>query len=243
VCAALLCLARIGGAQAIQTDNSDPLPNAPSAAMALEADQPKSGSTPDARPVAPRYHKYIGARQSSVPFAYEDKMAFGLHDAFSLASVGIWVLSGSWGTAINSSPNYGQSWTGMGQRIGAAAIRDTSETLLVDSVFAPLFHEDPRYYQMGKRAGFGHRFLYAVTRPLITRSDSKGTVPNTALLAGDLGSIALTNAYYPQRNRGFSQTGKSFGLSLGAIALGDAFQEFKLDALNDYRDWRDKRQK
>ena len=231
IAAFVVGLSRVGAGQSLDVRD---FPDAPSAAIAWadSADAPaKTVTAPDRRPVAPRYHKYIAASQRSVPFAYEDKMAFGLRDAFSLPSVGIWILAGSWQTMINSSPNYGQSWTALGQRIGAASIRDTSETLLVDSVFAPLFHEDPRYYQMGKRAGYAHRFIYAVTRPLITRSDSQGTVPNTALLAGDLGSIVLTNAYYPQRNRGFSQTGKSFGFSLGAIALGDAFQEFKLDAL------------
>ena len=225
--------------QSVKADGTDGLPDAPSAAIAT----PAEGETkPDSRPLAPKYHKYIGAEQQAVPFAAEDKMQFGLHDAFSLWSVGIWGLAGSWQTAINGSPNYPQSWTGLGQRVGAAAIRDTTETLLVDSLFAPMFHEDPRYYQMGKRAGHVHRFLYAVTRPLITRSDAQGTVPNTALLAGDLGAILLTNAYYPQRNRGVSQTCKSYGLSLGAIALGDAFQEFKFDVLDAWRERREKRQ-
>jgi hypothetical protein len=33
-----------------------------------------------------------------------------------------------------------------GERLGAAGIRDTVQGVFTDSVFAPLLHEDPRYY-------------------------------------------------------------------------------------------------
>ena len=88
---------------------------------------------------------------------------------------------------------------------------------------------------MGARHGIVYRTLYAVTRPLITRTDSGQSAPNYALLAGDLSGTILTNAYYPAQNRGVEKTAVSFGRSLGAIALGNAFHEFKGDVLRDWR--------
>ena len=41
-----------------------------------------------------------------------------------------------------------------GERLGAAGIRDTTQGVFTDSVFAPLLHEDPRYYMAGQSVQF-----------------------------------------------------------------------------------------
>jgi hypothetical protein len=43
-------------------------------------------------------------------------------------------------------------------------------TLMTNSVFPTLLHQDPRYFQLGK-AGTWHRAMYAVSQIFITRSD------------------------------------------------------------------------
>ena len=110
------------------TSSSAMLPDAPSA-------------TPvDAQAVSPKakkYDKYIPALERAVPFVVEDKMKFGLHDAISVSSLEVWTLAATYEQVINGTPNYGQTLDGYGQRLGAAALRDTSDTLLVDTVFAP----------------------------------------------------------------------------------------------------------
>ena len=56
----------------------------------------------------------------------------------------------SYEQALNGSPNYGTDAGAYGQRVGAAAIRDASQTIFSDSIMAPILREDPRYYVMGK---------------------------------------------------------------------------------------------
>jgi hypothetical protein len=101
-----------------------------------------------------------------------------------------------------------------------------------ESIFAPVFHEDPRYYVMGKGHNFFKRAIYAGTRVIITRTDDGHTTPNFSLLAGDAAGAALTTTYYPPANTSFSEGAKTFGGSLGGSALGFVVTEFLDDALH-----------
>ena len=131
----------------------------------------------------------------------------------------------------NGSPNYGTDRGAFGERLGAAAVRDTSETLVSECVLAPLFREDPRYYRMGPGHNFFVRLVYAGTRPILTRTDGGRLTPNFAELGGDAAGSALANAYYPQVNRGATQTLETLGGSVGGTAVGDLVSEFLGDVL------------
>ncbi len=113
----------------------------------------------------------------------------------------------------------------------AAALRAGSEGIFTDCLFAPLFHEDPRYYVMGKGHPFLKRLAYAGTRVLITRTDGGHQTPNFALLAGNAAGSALTIPYYPSKNTSFSEVAQTFGGSLGGSAIGFVVDEFIIDAL------------
>lgn len=143
-----------------------------------------------------------------------------------------WFFSAGWSHLLDTSPNYGTDKGAFGQRLGAAALRNVSEDIFSTSIMAPVFHEDPRYYKLGRH---GHtitqRAVYAATRVFITRSDSGRETPNWSLITGNLEAAALTNAYYPARNRTARRTMLTFGSSLGGAALGFGVSEFLDDAL------------
>ena len=160
-----------------------------------------------------------------------DKVVGGLKDSVSLFSAAGWFASAGWEQLTNGSPNYGTDKGAFGQRLGAAAIRDISEDVFAESLFAPVFHEDPRYYIMGKGHNFFKRAIYAGTRTIITRTDSGRATPNFALLAGDAAGSALTIPYYPALNTSFTEVAKTFGGSIGGNALGFVVTEFIDDAL------------
>jgi hypothetical protein len=212
------------------------LPDAPSPdSRSIPLATPDAGSlvsgTSTTLPEASRTEKYIEPDQLAPSLTAGDKVRMGLKDAFSpFASVG-WLASAGYEQALNGSPNYGTDRGAFGQRLGAAAIRDATEGIFSDSVMSPLLREDPRYYRMGPAHNFFIRAVYAVTRPIITRTDGGRTFPNLALLSGTLAGSALTNTYYPQLNRGPSQTMETFGGSLGGSAVGDVVSEFLDDAI------------
>jgi hypothetical protein len=91
---------------------------------------------------------------------------------------------------MNSSPNYGTDRGAFGQRLGAAAVRDASESIFTDSIMSPLLHEDPRYYRLGPSHNVFIRLFYAGTRFILTRADSGNTSLNLALLSGTMGGAA-----------------------------------------------------
>jgi hypothetical protein len=167
------------------------------------------------------------------PMTTQDKVVGGLKDSISLFSAIGWVLSAGYDQLANSSPNYGTDSTAFGKRFGAAVARDSSETIFSESLFAPLFHEDPRYYVMGPGHSGFKRLVYAGTRCIIGRTDSGHTTPNFALIAGNAAGAGLTVTYYPGINTTGRQVASTFGTSLGGSALAYVVDEFIVDALID----------
>ena len=163
--------------------------------------------------------------------APHDKVVLGLEESFTLFSVIGWTTSAGYSQLVNGSPNYGTDSGAFGMRLGATALRNISENILGDAVFAPLFHEDPRYYKMGDGHNVFKRGIYAATRAIITRTDDGHERVNYSLLAGNAAGAALTNAYYPRLNQGATQTAKTFGTSVGGSAIGFVVTEFLDDAL------------
>jgi hypothetical protein len=170
--------------------------------------------------------------QSAPRLSAHDKELIGLKQSFTLFSLVGWTTSAGYTQLVNGSPNYGTDSGAFGERLGAAALRNTSQNIFGNVVFAPLFHEDPRYYKMGTGHNFIKRTIYAGTRAIITRSDDGRATPNYSLIAGRVFGAALTNAYYPQTNRGFSQTAQTFGTSMGGAAIGFVVTEFLKDAMD-----------
>ena len=165
------------------------------------------------------------------PLTPHDKVLLGLKESASIFSILGWSTSAGYSHLIDGAPNYGTDKAAFGERLGATALRNVSESIFSVSLFAPLLHEDPRYYELGAGHSVVKRVVYGATRPLITRTDSGHATVNFSLLAGNLLGSALTNAYYPERNRNFGRTMQTFGTSVGGAALGFGITEFLNDAL------------
>jgi hypothetical protein len=231
--------------QTSQTDAMLSLPDAPSfvsssseSAEASATDATGDPSDAAAAAAARRRLRYATRRDITIQpgeiapaLAPHDKVVLGLEESFTLFSVIGWTTSAGYSQLVNGSPNYGTDSGAYGMRLGATAIRNISENIFGDAVFAPLFHEDPRYYKMGNGHNFFKRGIYAATRAIITRTDDGHERVNYSLLAGNAAGAALTNAYYPRLNQGASQTAKTFGTSVGGSAIGLVVTEFLDDAL------------
>lgn len=215
--------------------SSSSLPDAPDAVTSRSVPEEQVFTSVDIQhqplKMAGRYDKYIAAGQPAPRLNAHDKVILGVRDAVSPFSAVGWVIAAGYAQAVNGSPNYGQTGKGFAQRLGAAAARSSSEGIFGDSVLAPILHEDPRYYKMGSGHNFVKRLVYAGTRPLITRTDGGRSTPNFSLLGGELAGAALTQAYYPPLNRGFTEVARTFGGSVGSTALGFVVTEFLADTL------------
>jgi hypothetical protein len=200
-------------------------PSAPPAAD-LQGSRATTNPASTSLPEASHRQRYPLPGQPAPVLTPGDKAVMGLQGALSLYAAVGWLSAAGYEQMTNTTPNYGTDRGAYGQRLGASAIRAISEDVLADSVLAPAFHEDPRYYRLGSSHRFFPRLIYAVSRSFITRNDQGRTVPNFSQIGGNLIGAVLTNAYYPQVNRTATQTVETFGGSLGGTALGDGIAEF-----------------
>ena len=211
---AAISLAPIAAAQA------DPAPGNVSVQHA-----PDAGST-STLPEAPRTQYYPKPGQPAPVLTAGDKVRLASTGAFSPFAAGGWISSAAYELLTNTPANWGTDRGAFGVRLGDSALRAGTEDFLSDGVFAPLFHQDPRYYRLGRGHNPLVRVVYAATRALISRTDSGRTVPNFALMAGNLSGAALSNLYYPRSNRNLPETFATFGSGLGGSAFGYGIAEF-----------------
>ncbi len=211
---------------AASDSNAEALPDAPSQVLRSSNVGFDAQMHPASAHIAPLSLKYIPAGWTAQPLTAHDKVVLAFKDSYSPFSfLGI-IASAGYSHLVNGQPNYGTDKGAFGQRLGATAIRDTSEQLLTDAVFSPMLHEDPRYYVEGPQYNFFHRVFYAATRPIITRTDGGHTTPNVALLLGYGAASAISYSYYPAINQNAKDTVATFGGALGGAAIGDLVSEF-----------------
>jgi hypothetical protein len=110
------------------------------------------------------------------------------------------------------TPDFVQGAKGYGQRVGAIGADSFSDILIGGAVLPSLLHQDPRYFYQGE-GSTKSRLRHALFSPFICRGDNGRAQPNYSSLGGDLASSAISNAYYPQSNRGA-------GLVFGNFAIG-----------------------
>jgi hypothetical protein len=169
--------------------------------------------------------------QTAPRLSVHEKQILELKQTFTLFALIGWTTSAGYTQLIDGSPNYGTDAGAFGERLGAAALRNTTQNIFGNVIFAPLFHEDPRYYKKGKGHKVYNRIFYAASRALITRADDGHATPNYSLISGRVVGAALTNTYFPERNRSFSQTAETFGTSMAGAAFGFIVTEFLDEAL------------
>jgi len=123
-------------------------------------------------------------------------------------------------------PHYGQGAEAYGKRFGAALADGASYNFLTGFVFPSVLRQDPRYFRLGSHSSGSRRFIYALSRVLITRNDSGNNGPNLSLILGGVAATALSNAYYPQRDQTAGYTLVRFGEQMAVVAGTNVLKEF-----------------
>ncbi len=226
-----------------RSDGAGALPDAPLPTLAVAAEGGQEQTPPPASQVmldslsqpifkiGPwRDPKSLDLSMPVVPLSAADKLRLSFQEQLTPFALASTVFAAGWEQLRNSNPKYGHDGAAFGLRVGAAALRQTSQTVFSDGVYAGAFRQDPRYYRLA-RGTLGHRILYAASRTWRTRGDSGAPEVNYSLLFGHATAQALTLTYYPDR----SQTGRvavtGFGWSLVGNMLGNQYHEFWPDIL------------
>jgi len=111
----------------------------------------------------------------------------------------------------------------------AAAYANFASRLVIGGAILPsLLKQDPRYFYKGtgtKRS----RFLYAISRTVVTKGHNQRWQPNYSSVLGDLAAGGISNLYIPERDRhGAALTFENAAIGLGTTAAINIRQEFVL---------------
>lgn len=179
---------------------------------------------------APRLAKYIEPGQQAVHLNGWDKIELSGWEQVQPYSISTQILAAAWEHLLNGNPKYGSDKAGFGERVGAAALRQTSQAVFSDGVLPAIFHQDPRYYRKGE-GSIMSRAAYSATRVIIIRGDSGDEQPNYSQVIGYAGAAALTMTYYPAISATWHDTAEGYGISLVTAALGNQLHEFGPDII------------
>ena len=142
------------------------------------------------------------------------------------------LLSAGWGQLTDANPHYGVDAGGFGQRFGSAMLRQASDRLTGDGLFAAAFRQDPRFYRE-TNGPIVHRGLRAV-RQTFMRYNSNGDGGARVNASGILGHAVgnyLAMAYYPDSSSGAGVATSGFATSIAGDMGSKLIQEFGPDIL------------
>ena len=101
----------------------------------------------------------------------------------------------------------------------------TDGNYMVIFVLPSLFHQDERYYSMGK-GGIWKRAAYASSRVLITPNYHGHNGFNASELLGRGIAQGISTLYYPSQDRTAAEVATKYGYALMRDALTNVFREF-----------------
>jgi len=173
----------------------------------------------------PNYLTLENGRQVQ-PLTSGQKFKLVAHGAFDYTQIPWYAALGAISQADNNEPGYGQGWQGYGKRVASAFGDGTIENFMTGAVLPSMFHQDPRYFQMGKGT-FLHRATYSASRILITRSDSGRREFNFSEVFGSAISAGIsTYSYHPRADRTLSNTATVWGTQLAFDSMTIVLREF-----------------
>jgi hypothetical protein len=159
------------------------------------------------------------------PLSRREKFALAREDSVDYTSF-IWagILAGQ-SMALNSYPELHKGIAGYGRYYWRAFADQASGAFFTEAIVPALTREDPRYYTRGY-GGFFRRTGYALSRVVLTRTDSGGTSFNFSEIVGNAMEAGLSNLYYPPQERGLRKTAENWGAQLESAALNNIIKEF-----------------
>jgi hypothetical protein len=167
----------------------------------------------------------VSANTRLPPLSVREKFWLATQDSVDYSSF-IWagVLAGQ-SFALNSYPELGHGAAGYGRYYWWAFTDQASGAFFTEAIVPALRHEDPRYYTLG-HGGFFRRTGYALSRVVLTKTDSGGTSFNFSEIVGNGMEAGLSNLYYPPEERGLRKTAENWGTGLESAALNNVIKEF-----------------
>lgn len=167
----------------------------------------------------------VTANTQLPPLTTWGKFVLATHDSVDYTGF-TWtaVLAGQ-AMATRSDPELGTGIKGYGRYYWRTFADGVSGTFFTEAIVPSITHEDPRYFTQG-HGGFFRRLGYALSRAVVTKTDSGGLTFNWSEVGGNALEAGLSNAYYPPEERGWRQTARDWGTQMESAVLNNIAKEF-----------------
>jgi hypothetical protein len=167
----------------------------------------------------------VSANVHLPPQTVKDKFLTATQDSFDYSSIFLPAAVAGINQATNSTPEFHQGAAGYGRYFWHAYVDQASENYMVEFILPTITREDNRYYTLGS-GGFLKRAGYSLSRAVITRNDAGHDTLNISEIVGSGAAAGISNLYYPQSERTFSNTASKWGTNVGIDAGTFLFHEF-----------------
>lgn len=174
--------------------------------------------------IIPNY-RAVSADTQLPPESLKDKFILATEDSFDYSSFALAGILAGIGQARNSEPEFHQGAAGYGRYYWHSFADQAVGNYLTEAIVPAATREDPRYYTLG-HGGFFRRTGYAISRLLVTRTDSGGRSFNFSEIAGNGAGAAISDFYYPSADRTWTKTGQKWLTQVALDGIFNAFKEF-----------------
>lgn len=232
-----------GPAALVDSQTTDPAPTSASQAPVAASQSSSSGAAaPQNQPapsapaassgqqtkrilgIIPNF-RAVSADVTLPPETVKDKFTSATEDSFDYSSIFIPTVLAGYNMGVRATPEFHQGAAGYARYFWHSVVDQTSENYMVEFVFPTVTREDSRYYTLG-HGGFVKRTGYALSRAVITRSNSGAEVFNISEIFGAGGAAGISNLYYPSASRSVGNTVSEWAEDVGIDAAAFWFKEF-----------------
>jgi carboxypeptidase family protein len=169
---------------------------------------------------------YVSYVPNAAPLNSKQKFELAWKTAVDPVTFGLNAAVAGVEQATNTPMGYGQGAEGYAKRFGASYADLFAGTFIGSAILPSLFKQDPRYFYKGTGSK-SSRVLYALANSVICKGDNGHWQPNYSSIGGSLAAGALSNLYYPGKDRdAASWTFENALISIGATAATNLLQEF-----------------
>ena len=198
------------------------IPDAPTPSPVPEVQQDPAPSTSSSAPAAanpeegkqtkrilwimPNF-RAVNAGVKLPPQSVKEKLKTGALDSFDYSSFIFVGIQAGISQATDAYPAFRQGAAGYGRYYWHTFADNTDENLWVEGILPIVLHQDSRYYTLG-HGGFIKRGFYAVTRTVITRTDSGKETFNASEVLGSGIAAAISSTYYPTQYQTWTKIGQ-----------------------------------
>jgi hypothetical protein len=234
--AAVLAGASFAGAMQSPTVNGRSLPPVADSAISVSAvshsdncDRISQLAEQLQRSADGRNLQLIQGPERSTPLSGSGKFRLAVKNFSDPLNIAGTALDSAISTATSSSQSaFGTGWPGFGRRFGMsmsdAALSEFFSTYLVST----LAHQDPHYHR-NPSSSTGKRIAYALSRVVISRSDSGKPMFNFAEFVGTTASSLVESSYHFERDENPGAVSSRIFVSIGSDAGWNLMNEFLPD--------------